>query len=414
VTLSNNYFNECIYAALLVLNECNGITAEGNTFDTALPNTSGNSYLFGQGHAAEWPPDFQVYNVSILNNSFVNNPQWSGVTFHGGSNVIISGNTFVNTGKAFDIGNVPTNIVDKEMLNFVIDHNTISLADDFTTLPAMVITGYAYVNDFFPITHVTISNNNITGGNIGIYMYTAESINIESNNIANSYFAGLMLEQWVNHVDIDSNVIDNIRCLQTGGSYGASFGIYLNDGVYHCNISNNTVGYTESDIHLGTQYGIALGSEIEPRVHVQLTNNKIDALYNEYIYQEYAPVAKDTVPVGVFGQTGDVALDINDNPAYICENPVPDVILADSNISTGILVNGNAGNSFVDIAQGDYWRIPSSCGITIEGAGPGGSSLNTNTVSLTQARIYLTDELSSNILNQPVTYGNAVWERLKQ
>ncbi len=412
VLLKGNYFHKCSYAAIEVLNECKDMKVEANIFDTALANPSGNSYLFGQGHMAEWPADFQAYNVEIFDNEFINNPQWSGITFHGGSNVHIGSNHFVNTSKACDIGNVPDNIADKEMANFSIEGNNIDISDEFKERPAIVVTGTIFANEYYPIKNVDILNNNVHGGNLGIYAYLADGIRIKNNNITNSYMAGIFLHYMVQHAKIDANLITDIRCLNIGDTYGASFGMYLNNGVYDCTISNNTIRFTEQDMHLATQYGIALGSEYEPRVHVQLSNNTIKAWFSKYIYEKYAPVEKVESPEGVLARSGDIALGPDDTPAYICDNPFPDVVLGSSKISTGILVSGHEGDSFVEIVSGDYWRMPSYCGITIEGAGIGGSDLSTTVTGVTLGRIYLQDALSTGVTSGRVLYRDAIWRKL--
>jgi len=412
VSLTNNYFHKCSYAAIHVLNECEDLRVEANTFDTALAHPSGNSYLFCQGYIAEWPAAFQVNNVEIVNNKFINNPQWSGITFHGGSNVHIANNNFVNTAMACDIGNVPDNIVDKEMANFSIEGNVVDLSSEFQVRAAINVSGSISAKEYYPIKNVNIFNNTISGGFIGIYASRVKGINIKNNYITHSYQAGIFLKEMAEHVQVDGNRITDILCHKIGENYGASFGMFLTEGVYNCTIFNNSIDFTGKDMHLATQYGIAFRSENGPQVHVQLSNNAIKAWFGKYIYEKYAPVEKVETPDGVLARPGDIALGPNDIPAYICDNHISDEILGSSKIPTGILISGHEGDSFVDIVQGDYWRMPSGCGITIEGGGGASSNLSTNVTGITRGRIYLKNVLGADVASGRVLYRDAIWRKL--
>jgi hypothetical protein len=397
-------FYRCTYACMYVLPECENIHVYGNTFDTCTGLATTNTYLFATGGDAT-VDDYYIKNLWVKDNVFLNNPHWEGIDCHGGENIWIENNYVLNVYRGIMVAIAADYVENPIHKNIHVENNVVIQGTGDNGASGIVVQGDVTDLNYCLANGVYIRDNDVTGFGAtdsdivgAISIQSSINATIENNTIQEFNGYGVIL--YVNNLGFvcKSNKIKNAK---GRSSAGASVGICVRSNGNDGTIEDNTIGYDDNlkPIDLGVKVNYNLN-------HVQAIRNKITAAVGKYANFGSFNVSKIAIPVNIMARQGDIATDSNDMPKYYCTDSV---LRFSSSMATGITLTGLTGSNELIIASGDFKNVLPNLEIVIAGAGVAGADLTTTILDLTNKKIWVKDNLSTDITGAAVTYTDATW-----
>lgn len=399
----NCKFYRCTYAQFYVLSECENIHVYGNTFDTCTGLTTENTYLFATGGDGTID-NYRCKNLWIKDNKFLNNPRWEGIDSHGCENIWIEDNYVLNVRTGILVALENDNILNPKLANVHILNNVVIQGTGEDGAPGITVSGDIDDTNYCLADGVDIHNNDVTGfgsstGDLVASMHIGATNNATINNNKIKEFKGYGVIIYTNNLGFkvkNNNIKNAVAKSSTGSSTGICVRSNGNDGV----IEDNTIIYDDNAKVIDR--GITVSYEFS---HVNARNNKNFAVSKYSSFGNFN-VNKTGTPSGIIGMRGDIATDANDMPKYFCTDTVLRFSTAKA---SGITLTGTSASNELTIVDGDFKKILPELEIIIAGAGVAGADLTTTIIKLTNKKVWVKDNLSTDVIGATVSYTDATW-----
>ncbi|WP_345528686.1 right-handed parallel beta-helix repeat-containing protein [Nocardioides endophyticus] len=378
-------FYRCTYSMLYVLVECEDIRVLENEFDTLTSTTAPNTYAIGTGSSRRGEGRYWLRNLWVERNVVRNNQTWEGIDCHGGENVFIRDNYVENCKVGVSCQNARNYVEEPVLRNVHVTGNVLVRGDGLPGNRGITVVGNLDVLS----ENITIADNAIHGftghpdapGAIALYL--VKDVRVLRNEIRDFAVFGVHLTNAVFGASVVDNLFHNVVDTPAGqepstaaigidglGAYGDLTGDVV--GAYGIRIEGNTVG---ADMQ-AKQPQWFLNVD-RPTVSVQIGANEIRNVQQSVPYRNtrYLPVERDSTPrTHLVQKRGDVVADDLGRQRWVVAEPRTGFGSLDTT-TVWAKVDMTAGSDLLELATGDWRKLPPGMNVVVSGAGTRGKPL---------------------------------------